>query len=98
MGFAKPRMKPAYVASSLVYVLDMPDTEASDHATFAAEQGMSNLGTWTRKQCLDLGQKLQYRDLDCRVVPYCEGGSSPWQAKNADSGSYDSNVGDGGFL
>lgn len=96
--FGKPRITTNYVSSSLVYVLDMPETEASDHAEFAKEQGVSCLGMWTREECLVLGQQLQNRDLVCRVVPFCEGGSRPWQAKRADMNSGSENFSDGGFL
>lgn len=96
--FEKPRITTGYVASALVYVLSMPDLEATEHAAFASEQGVTCLGTWTREECLDLGQKLQSRDLDCRVVPYCEGGSRPWQAKSANTNSDDKSFLEGGFL
>lgn len=95
--FNKPRITTGYVSSSLVYVLDMPEQEAKDHAKFAAEQGMSCLGTWTREECLALGKQLQYRDLECRVVPFCEGGSQPWQAKRADMSNNGDSSQFGGF-
>jgi len=95
--FQKPRMTKNYVSSSLVFVLDMPETEADEHAEFAEEQGISCLGTWTREECLLLGAKLQNRDLECRVVPFCEGGSRPWQAKKADANNEDGKSFSGGF-
>ena len=39
----------------------MPENDATDHASFAKEQGMSCLGTWKREECLELGKKLQVR-------------------------------------
>lgn len=93
--FDKPKVTVPYVAGSLSYVLDMPDSEATEHAEFAEENGVSCLGTWTHQECLSLGGQLQVRDIVCRVVPYCEGVSSPWQAKFMDAaGSLND---DGGF-
>jgi hypothetical protein len=80
--FDKPRITIPYVASSLQYVLDMPHVDAIELSTFAREQGMSCLGMWPRKVCLELGKQLQRRDLICRVVPYATGGQRGWQAKN----------------
>ena len=84
--FANPRINVEYVAVTLAYVLGMPSDEAKEHSKFACEQGMSCLGTWTHKECLDLGGQLQARDIICRVVPYSEGSSSGWQAKEAEDG------------
>jgi len=79
--FNNPKISVAYVATSLMYVLSMPEDDALEHAKFCKVQGVSTLGTWTRKECLDLGRQLQQRDLECRVVPYCEGaGGGGWQA------------------
>ena len=83
--FEKPKMTLVYVAGSLTYVLDMPSQEASELSQFAADQGMSCLGTWPREECLDLGKQLQRRDLECRVVPFCPGGQRGWQAKDGSS-------------
>ena len=85
--FDKPRTTIPYVAGSLSYVLGMPGSEAEEHAAFAKEEGVSCLGTWARKECLDLGVKLQLRDLVCRVVPGTAAGSQGWQAKDAGMGS-----------
>jgi hypothetical protein len=71
----------AYVASSCSYVLGMPMKEAEELAEFSKANGMSCLGTWTHKECMELGRKLQLRDLIVRVVPYCEGGDRFWQAQ-----------------
>jgi len=81
--YAKPRITVPYVITSLTYVLGMPDSVAETHAKFAAQNGMSCLGTWPREECLKLGGQLQVRDLECRVVPFCEGGGGGgWQAKD----------------
>lgn len=82
--FEKPRVTVQYASSTLTYVLEMPDKEAFELSSFAAVEGMSCLGTWSREQCLDLGKQLQIRDLVCRVVPFAEGGQRGWQAKDAD--------------
>jgi len=83
--YAKERITVPYVTGSLMYVLDMPEGEAVDHAEFAKEQGLSILGTWPRRECLELGGKLQMRDLECRVVPGTPAGAQGWQAKDADA-------------
>lgn len=97
--YSKPRITVPYVAGSLSYVLDMPEDEGTNHASFAKEEGMSCLGTWTREECLELGRQLQVRDLVCRVVPYCDGGNRGWQAKDAGAGAGASSGGEnfGGF-
>lgn len=92
--FDRPRITVPYVAGSLSYVLGMPSGEAEEHAAFAKEEGMSILGTWPRKECLELGGKLQLRDLVCRVVPGTPAGAQGWQAKNG----ADNNVWDVPFL
>uniref|UniRef100_A0A7S4J4Z4 Uncharacterized protein n=1 Tax=Odontella aurita TaxID=265563 RepID=A0A7S4J4Z4_9STRA len=81
--FSKSRITVSYVAGSLSYVLSMPEEEGVNHASFAKEEGMSCLGTWKREECLELGRQLQLRDLQCRVVPFCEGGGRGWQARDA---------------
>lgn len=80
--FEKPRITVSYVIAQLCYTLEMPEPDAQEHAVFASEHGMSCLGTWSRKDCLDLGEKLQLRDVVCRVVPFSEGGQRSWQARN----------------
>jgi hypothetical protein len=82
LTFDQPRITVPYVAGSLSYVLGMPSSDAEEHAAFAKEEGMSILGTWPRKECLELGEKLQLRDLVCRVVPGTPAGAQGWQAKN----------------
>jgi len=94
--YAKPRVTVSYVSGSLSYVLDMPEDDAEYHAAFAKEQGISCLGTWRREECLELGRKLQMRDLECRVVPYCEGGGRGWQAKDASGAGAGAGAGAGG--
>jgi len=87
--FDEPRVNIEYVSVSLSYVLGMPADEARDHSQFACDQGMSCLGTWTHKECVELGGKLQARDIVCRVVPYSEGSFNGWQAKNTEGSSGD---------
>jgi len=84
--FSNPRVNEEYVSVTLSYVLSMPSEDAREHSKFASEQGMSCLGTWTHKECLNLGGQLMSRDIVCRVVPYTEGSSSAWQAKEAEDG------------
>jgi hypothetical protein len=86
--FEKPKVTVAYVSGSLVYVLGMPKTEATELSQFAESEGMSCLGTWPREECLSLGKQLQVRDIVCRVVPFVEGGQRGWQAKDASSAKY----------
>lgn len=76
-----------YVGASLNNVLAMPMGDAEDAAEFADEHGFSCLGTWPRKECIELGKQLQQRQIHCRVVPFCEGGGRGWQAKRA-GGNY----------
>jgi len=86
--FDKPKkVTVSYCANSLEYVLSMPRLEAVEQSKFAQDQGLSCLGTWPREECLTLGRQLQIRDLECRVVPYAEGGHRGWQAKDASSSS-----------
>jgi len=81
--FDKRELTIRYVGASLNNVLAMPIGDAEDAAEFADEHGFACLGTWPRKECLDYGRRLQQRELDCRVVPFCEGGGRFWQAKSA---------------
>jgi hypothetical protein len=83
------RMTIEYVASSCSYVIGMPIEDANEHASFAKSNGLSCLGTWTHKECMSLGRKLQQRDLVVRVVPYCEGGDRFWQARHVDGAAVD---------
>ena len=90
--FEKPKkVTVSYCANSLEYVLAMPRLEAVEQSKFAQDQGLSCLGTWPREECLTLGRQLQIRDLECRVVPYVEGGHRGWQAKDASSSNSSSN-------
>ncbi len=84
-----------YVAGCLTYVLGMPETEATDLSKLSMLNGFSCLGTWEREECLKLGRQLQIRDCVVRVVPFVEGGSRGWQAKDASSAS--SSGGGGGY-
>jgi hypothetical protein len=90
--FDKPKITVPYCAGSLEYVLNMPNTEATELSAAAEESGLSCLGTWPREECLSLGKQLQVRDLVCRVVPYVQGGQRGWQAKDASDANY-SNAG-----
>merc|ERR1719491_1572426 len=91
--FDKPRITVNYVAGCLSYVIDMSEQDGVEHSVFAEENGFSCLGTWIRKDCLSLGQKLQARDIACRVVPFVTGGFNPWQAKYAEGESISSSPG-----
>jgi ATP-dependent Clp protease adapter protein ClpS len=86
------QMTVKYVAGCLTYVLAMPEDEATELTTMAAENGFSCLGTWERQECLKLGKQLQVRDLAVRVVPYCEGGMRGWQLRSADAGAGSNDV------
>jgi len=81
--FEKPKVTVSYCAGSLEYVLAMPRAEAMEQSKFAQQEGLSCLGTWPRVDALTLGRQLQIRDLECRVVPFAEGGHRGWQAKDA---------------
>eukprot|EP00541_Cyclophora_tenuis_P009140 CAMPEP_0116571090 /NCGR_PEP_ID=MMETSP0397-20121206/17349_1 /TAXON_ID=216820 /ORGANISM="Cyclophora tenuis, Strain ECT3854" /LENGTH=223 /DNA_ID=CAMNT_0004099113 /DNA_START=12 /DNA_END=683 /DNA_ORIENTATION=+ len=91
--FDRPKITVPYVVGSLTYVLDMPQNDATDAASFSKEEGMSCLGTWEREQCLKLGRQLRLRDVLVRVVPYAAGGQRGWQARG---GNDNANVGTGG--
>jgi len=90
--FEKPKVTVSYCAGSLEYVLSMPRNEAVEQSKFAQNEGMSCLGTWPREECLTLGRQLQTRDLECRVVPFVEGGHRGWQAKDASSSASNTNA------
>lgn len=85
------RITISYISGCVTYVLGMPDDDARELTTMAAENGFSCLGTWEREECLKLGRQLQVRDCVVRVVPYCQGGNRGWQAKDASDGGYSSN-------
>lgn len=82
--FENPKLTVAYAATSLEYVLGMPPDEGLQVCRFAKDEGFACLGTWPRHECLTLGRELQRRDLQCRVVPFCEGGQRGWQAKKGE--------------
>jgi hypothetical protein len=88
--FAKQQVIPMCLFS-IDYPPNVYATGLSPHGSIypiaSIPQGMSCLGTWKRKVCLELGEKLQNRDIVCRVVPGVEGGGRPWQAKRADGAS-----------
>jgi hypothetical protein len=82
--FEKPKITVEYVAQNLEYVLDMPNGDATDHAKWCMENGMTCVGVWPREECLKLGRQLQLRDIVVRVVPYAKGGDRAWQAEDAE--------------
>ena len=59
-----------HAAASCADVLGMPPAKACDLSLYAKHQGFSTLGTWTREECLSMGEELASRDLDCRVIPF----------------------------
>ena len=59
-----------HATNSCIEVLGMPSDKAHDISLFAKHQGFSNLGTWTRDECLSMGEKLISHDLDCRIIPF----------------------------
>lgn len=63
-------------AESCRDILGISSEKAHDLSLFAKHQGFSRLGTWTREECLTLGEELVSRDLDCRVIPF-NGGAVP---------------------
>jgi len=71
--FGKDRMSIDHVTESCTDVLGIPSEKAHDLSLFAKHQGFSCLGTWTREECLSMGEELFARDLDCRVIPFSEG-------------------------
>jgi hypothetical protein len=89
--FEKPKVTIPYVAGSLEYVLTMPRTEATELSRFAKQEGLACLGTWPREECLTLGRQLQIRDIECRVVPFCQGGQRGWQAKDSSNANSENN-------
>lgn len=67
-----------HAAESCTSILGIPSDKAQDLSLFAKHQGFSCLGTWTRKECLSMGEELLSQDLDCRVIPF-NGGVVPEQ-------------------
>lgn len=74
--FHKDHISIEHATASCIEILDISPDKAHDLSLFAKHQGFSCLGTWTREECLDLGDKLLSHDLDCRVVPF-NGGVVP---------------------
>jgi hypothetical protein len=75
--FGKDHMSIEHAAESCVDVLGIPSDKAHDMSLFAKHQGFSCLGTWTRDECLSMGEELVSRDLDCRVIPFHKGVVAP---------------------
>ena len=62
-----------HATESCTSILNLSPAKAHDLSLFAKHQGFSCLGTWTREECLEFGEELLKKDLDCRVVPFNEG-------------------------
>jgi len=67
--FQDDRMSIEHAAESCIEVLGIPSDKAQDLSLFAKHQGFSCLGTWSRDECLSIGEELINHDLDCRVIP-----------------------------
>jgi hypothetical protein len=65
-----------FAAQSCSEILGIRSDKAWDISLFAKHQGFSCLGTWTREECLSMGDELLSRNLDCRVIPFNGGGVS----------------------
>ena len=63
-------------AESCSEILGVHSEKAWDLSLFAKHQGFSCLGTWTREECLSMGEELLSRNLDCRVIPFNGAGVS----------------------
>lgn len=57
-------------ALSTSEILGINYDQAHDMSLFARHQGFSTLGSWTREECLSLGEELLSNGLDCRVIPF----------------------------
>jgi len=75
--FHKDHMSIENTAQSCTEILGIPSDKAQDLSLFAKHQGFSCLGTWTREECLSIGEELLSRDLDCRIIPFNGGGVIP---------------------
>ena len=62
-------------ALSTSEILGINYDQAYDMSLFARHQGFSTLGSWTREECLSLGEELLSNGLDCRVIPFNAGGA-----------------------
>lgn len=62
-------------AISTSEILGINYDHAYDMSLFARHQGFSTLGSWTREECLSLGEELLSNGLDCRVIPFNAGGA-----------------------
>ena len=74
--FHKEHMSIEHAAGSCTEILGIHSEKAWDLSLFAKHQGFSCLGTWTREECLSMGEELISRNLDCRVIPFNGGGVS----------------------
>jgi hypothetical protein len=71
-------MSVEFAAQSCSEILGMRSDKAYDISLFVKHQGFGCLGTWTREECLSMGDELSSRHLDCRVVPFNGGGASEY--------------------
>jgi hypothetical protein len=83
-----------YVAESCSEILGIRADKAYDLSLFAKHQGFSTLGTWTREECLSMGEQLLSRNLDCRVIPFNGGVVDPESNRRLPPSEYagDSNI------
>ena len=57
------------MASSCADVLDIPYDKAYELSMFAKYESFSVLGTWTRDECITIGEQLKELNVECRLVP-----------------------------
>ncbi|KAL3808533.1 hypothetical protein ACHAXA_002700 [Cyclostephanos tholiformis] len=74
--FRKEQMSIEHAAESCSEILGIGSDKAWDISLFAKHQGFGCLGTWTREECLSMGEELLSRNIDCRVIPFNGGGVS----------------------
>lgn len=70
--FQNPNVRIDHVATSCVEVLGIPYHKAHSLSMFAKYEGFSVLGTWSRKECLSLGERLRELEVECRLIPFDE--------------------------
>jgi len=62
-------MSNQYIVANFGRILGYSQEQSLDATTFARHQGFSNLGTWTRDECLNIGNQLRFQGFECRIVP-----------------------------
>ncbi len=62
-------MSNQYIVANFGRILGYSQEQSLDVTTFARHQGFSNLGTWTRDECLNIGNQLRFQGFECRIVP-----------------------------